>query len=620
MNYGGLNLKVLGISALYHDAAASLIIDGEIVAAAQQERFSRVKHDLNMPLDAIKYCLKEAKILADDLDIVAFYDNSLFTLDRYMKNIQAAGEMSKDLINNSFEAMFSERIWVNNIISKCLWGKTKTNRKIITCEHHISHAASAFYPSPFDKAVILTIDGVGEWATTTIGIGDGDNIKLLEEIKYPHSLGLFYSAFAYFCGFKVNFGEYKFMGLAPYGKPVYEELIKEKIIDIKEDGSFRLNLEYFDYQYGRTMINSKFESLFGGARRIPETEITQREMNIAASVQKVLEEIILKLVTYIKGKYGKEIENLVLAGGVALNCVANGKIKKSKIFKNIWIQPAAGDAGGAIGCALYVSYKYGGVKRLVQRNDSQKGSYLGIKYERNEIIAFLRESDYPYQELEKRELFDHLADALDQGKVIGLFQGKMEFGPRALGNRSIIADARSEKMQVKMNQKIKFRESFRPFAPAVLQEDVLRYFDFDGDSPYMLLVGNVQKSRCNWYDVNDELQKLNFNMLDVVKQKRSDIPAVTHVDYSARIQTVSEEKNEYFYKLIKAFKEKTGCGVVVNTSFNVRGEPIVCTLQNAYECFMRTDMDMLVLENMVLYKEQQPNWREKENWQKYELD
>lgn len=371
------------------------------------------------------------------------------------------------------------------------------------------------------------------------------------------------------------------------------------------------------------MINSKFENLFGGggSRRIPETEITQREMDIAASVQKVLEEIILKIVTYAKGKYGNGVDKLVLAGGVALNCVANGKIKKSEVFKNIWIQPAAGDAGGAIGCALYVSYKYGDIKRKTQKGDSQKGSYLGIKYEHNEIMDFLRENSCPYKKFGEKELYDQLAEALNAGKVIGLFQGRMEFGPRALGNRSIISDARSEEMQVKMNQKIKFRESFRPFAPAVLQEDAFKYFDLDMESPYMLLVGKVQKSRCNWFDINDELQKSNFNMLDVVKQKRSDIPAVTHVDYSARIQTVSKEKNEYFYKILKAFKEKTGCGVVVNTSFNVRGEPIVCTLENAYECFMRTDMDMLVLENVVLYKEEQPNWREKDNWyKKYELD
>lgn len=614
-------MKVLGISALYHDAAACLVIDGEIVAAAQQERFSRIKHDLNLPVEAIDYCLKEAGITADELDLAAFYDDPLFTLDRYMKNILAAGKESKDMINFGFESMFSGRIWASYNISQILWKNQRAGHKIITCKHHISHAASAFYPSPFDKAVILTIDGVGEWATTTVGIGSGNDIELLEEVRYPHSLGLLYSAFTYFCGFKVNSGEYKFMGLAPYGKPIYKELIKEKMIDVKEDGSFRLNLEYFDYQYGRTMINSRFEDLFGGPRREPETEITQREMDLAASVQKLLEEIIIKLVTHIKEKYGKGIENLVLAGGVALNCVANGKIKDSGAFKNIWIQPAAGDAGGCIGCALYAAYKYGGIKRKVQKQDSQKGSYLGRKYERNDIIAFLEKNNYPYTELNETELFSQLADVLDEGKVVGLFQGKMEFGPRALGNRSIIADARSEDMQVRLNQKIKFRESFRPFAPAVLQEDALKYFEFDGDSPYMLFVGNVQKDRRNWRNINQELEKADFNMLEIVKQKRSDIPAVTHVDYSARIQTVSKERNEYFYRVLSAFKEKTGYGVLVNTSFNVRGEPIVCTLQDAYECFMRTGMDILVLENVVLYKETQPLWSEKEDWhKKYRLD
>lgn len=614
-------MKVLGISALYHDSAAALVIDGEIVAAAQQERFSRIKHDLSLPVDAIRYCLKEARITAEDLDMVSFYDNSLYTLDRYLKNILAAGEDSKDVINRSFDTMFSDKIWINNKISEILWGKFQSNHRILTCEHHISHAASAFYPSPFDRAIILTMDGVGEWATTTIGMGSGNEIQIMEEIRYPHSLGLLYSAFTYFCGFKVNYGDYKFMGLAPYGEPVYENLIKDKLIDIKEDGSFRLNLEYFDYQYGRTMVNSKFEELFGGPRRVPESEITQREMNIASSVQKVLEEVIIKIVKHCKVEYGQGIDNLVLAGGVALNCVANGKIKNAYIFKNIWIQPAAGDAGGSLGCALYATYKYGGVERKIDTCDSQKGSYLGIHYEENEIERFLVENHYCYEKVGSEDLFRRLAKLLDEGKVIGVFQGRMEFGPRALGNRSIVADARSEMMQVKMNQKIKFRESFRPFAPSVLQEDVSEYFELEEDSPYMLLVENVQKSRCSQVNVKEELRKVGYNMLEVVKQKRSDVPAVTHVDYSARIQTVSKETNEYFYKLIQAFKERTGCSVLINTSFNVRGEPIVCTPQDAYECFMRTDMDVLVLENMILYKEKQPIWEENENWrEKFVLD
>lgn len=614
-------MKVLGISALYHDAAACLVIDGEIVAAAQQERFSRVKHDLGIPKDAIQFCLNQAQITANDLDIVAFYDNSLYTLDRYLKNILAAGADSKDVIERSFETMFSDKLWINHKLSKLLWGECQTEHRIITCEHHISHAASAFYPSPFEQAVILTMDGVGEWATTTIGIGTGNKIEILEEMRFPHSLGLLYSAFTYFCGFKVNSGDYKFMGLAPYGEPVYEELIKEKLIDIKEDGSFRLNLDYFDYQYGRAMTNSKFENLFGGPRRLPETEITQREMDIAASAQQVVEEIIQKMVRHAKAAYGQKIDNLVLAGGVALNCVANGKIKDANIFRNIWIQPAAGDAGGSLGCALYATYQYGGVKRTINPGDSQKGSYLGMDYKRENIIAFLTENQYSYHEMTEETLFGQLAVLLDAGKVIGLFQGKMEFGPRALGNRSIIADARSEQMQVKMNQKIKFRESFRPFAPAVLQEDVSKYFELEEESPYMLLVEKVQKSRRAQVHVKDELEKAGFNMLEVVRQKRSDLPAITHVDYSARIQTVSKERNPYFYKLLSAFKQRTGCGVVVNTSFNVRGEPIVCTLKNAYECFMRTDMDILVLENMILYKEEQPEWKEEEDWrEKYALD
>lgn len=613
-------MKVLGISALYHDAAACLVIDGEIIAAAQQERFSRIKHDLNIPVDAIKYCLKEGNISADDLDIVVFYDNPLYSLDRFLKNVLSLGKDSKDLIAGSFEAIFSDRVWINLEISKVLWSGNKTNCRVLTCEHHISHAASAFYPSPFEKAVILTIDGVGEWATTTIGVGSGKDLVIKEEIKYPHSIGLLYSAFTYFCGFKVNSGDYKFMGLAPYGEPIYEELIKDKLIDIKEDGSFRLNLEYFDFQYGRTMINRKFEELFHGSRRIPETEITQREMDIAASVQKVIEDIIIKIVRYAKLAYGKSIENLVLAGGVALNCVANGKIKNAGIFKNIWIQPAAGDAGGSLGCALYATYQYGGTDRIVKKGDAQKGSYLGPQYSKDEINKFLTINHYPYVKKEEK-IFEHLAQLLDEGKVIGVFQGRMEFGPRALGNRSIIADARSEKMQVKLNKKIKFRESFRPFAPSVLEEDAFKYFELVGESPYMLLVDNVRKERCNFVNTREELRKAKYNMLEVVKKKRSDIPAVTHVDYSARIQTVSREKNEYFYRLLQAFKERTGCSVLVNTSFNVRGEPIVCTLQDAYKCFMRTDMDVLVLEKMVLYKEEQPEWKEEENWQsKYELD
>lgn len=608
---------VLGISALYHDAAAALVIDGDIVAAVQEERFTRKKHDLALPVNAIDYCLKEANIGKEEVDIVAFYDNPIMTMDRFLQNIVAAGEDSKDIIERNFD--FFKKIWIKNQVDFILGENDK--RKFLVCQHHMSHAASAFFPSPYKEAIIITLDGVGEWATTTIGIGKDKKIELCEEIRFPHSIGLLYSAFTYFCGFKVNSGDYKFMGLAPYGMPKYEDIIREKLIDIKEDGSFRLNLDYFDFQYGRTMTNDKFAELFGGPRREPESLITQREMDIAASAQKVVEDIILRLVRHAKDKYGCGIDNLVLAGGVALNCVANGKIKNEGIFENMWIQPAAGDAGGALGSALYASYMYADIERKVEAGDSQKGSYLGPEYSVAEIEKWLREREYPFHQYKGESIYDEIAEKLVEGKVIGLFQGRMEFGPRALGNRSIIADARSEEMQVKLNLKIKFRESFRPFAPSVLFEDANLYFEIDCESPYMLLVENVQESRRVISKVQNELDKYEGNMLEIVKQKRSDIPAVTHVDYSARIQTVTKEKNEYYYRLIKAFKEKTGCGVIVNTSFNVRGEPIVCTPQEAYDCFMRTQMDVLVLENMILYKEEQPIFEDNIDWKsKFELD
>lgn len=610
---------VLGISALYHDAAAALVIDGDIVAAVQEERFTRKKHDLALPVNAIDYCLKEANIGKEEVDIVAFYDNPIMTMDRFLQNIVAAGEDSKDIIERNFDSMFSKKIWIKNQVDFILGENDK--RKFLVCQHHMSHAASAFFPSPYKEAIIITLDGVGEWATTTIGIGKDKKIELCEEIRFPHSIGLLYSAFTYFCGFKVNSGDYKFMGLAPYGMPKYEDIIREKLIDIKEDGSFRLNLDYFDFQYGRTMTNDKFAELFGGPRREPESLITQREMDIAASAQKVVEDIILRLVRHAKDKYGCGIDNLVLAGGVALNCVANGKIKNEGIFENMWIQPAAGDAGGALGSALYASYMYADIERKVEAGDSQKGSYLGPEYSVAEIEKWLREREYPFHQYKGESIYDEIAEKLVEGKVIGLFQGRMEFGPRALGNRSIIADARSEEMQVKLNLKIKFRESFRPFASSVLFEDANLYFEIDCESPYMLLVENVQESRRVISKVQNELDKYEGNMLEIVKQKRSDIPAVTHVDYSARIQTVTKEKNEYYYRLIKAFKEKTGCGVIVNTSFNVRGEPIVCTPQEAYDCFMRTQMDVLVLENMILYKEEQPIFEDNIDWKsKFELD
>lgn len=612
-------MNILGISALYHDSAACLVCNGVVVAAAQEERFTRLKHDMRMPAHAIAYCMKEGKLKEKDIDMVVFYDNPLLTLDRYVKNILASGKDSKDVIERSFESMFGEKLWVHKLVEHILGENEK--RKFMVCEHHISHAASAFYPSPYEKAVIITLDGVGEWATTTIGVGNGKDIEIKEELHFPHSLGLLYSAFTYFCGFKVNSGDYKFMGLAPYGESVYEELIREKLIDIKEDGSFCLNMEYFDYQNGRAMTNDKFAALFGGPRREPETEITKREMDIAASAQKVVEDIILRIVKYAKGNYGKGIDNLALAGGVALNCVANGKIKNSGIFQNIWIQPAAGDAGGSMGCALYAAYQYDTVAvRETSSGDSQRGSYLGPAYLTEEIEKYLSDNKYPYHVLQD-DLYPKIAELIAAEKVIGLFHGRMEFGPRALGNRSIIADARSEEMQVKLNKKIKYRESFRPFAPSVLREDVLEYFELEEESPYMLLVENVKEERCNAVDVQEDLKKYHGDMLEIVKQKRSDIPAVTHVDYSARIQTVTEECNPYYYHVLREFKKLTGCSVIVNTSFNVRGEPMVCTPQNAYECFMRTEMDVLVLENCILYKEEQPRYEEQGDWRKlYQLD
>lgn len=612
-------MNVLGISALYHDAAASLVVDGQIIAAAQEERFTRVKHDLRIPVNAIQYCLEEAKIEKEDINIVVFYDNPLYTLDRFVKNVLAVGNDSKNVIDRSFDSMFSDRLWIHKVVDNVLGENPE--RKFLVCEHHISHAASAFYPSPFDRAVVITLDGVGEWATTTIGVGERNKLTIKEEMRFPHSLGLLYSAFTYFCGFKVNSGDYKFMGLAPYGEPVYENIIREKLLDIKEDGSFCMNLDYFDYQHGRAMTNHKFEDLFGGERREPETEITKREMDIAASAQKVVEDIILRMVRHAKKAFGEGIDNLVLAGGVALNCVANGKIKNSGIFKHMWIQPAAGDAGGSLGAALYATYQYAGVERIIQKNDSQNGSYLGPKYSSDQIQKYLTTNHYAHHKVAEELLYKQIAQELVDGKVIGLFHGRMEFGPRALGNRSIIADARSDQMQVKLNKKIKYRESFRPFAPSVLREDVSDYFELDDDSPYMLLVENVREDRREIVKVQENLKKYHNNMLEIVKQKRSDIPAVTHVDYSARIQTVSKEQNPYYYQVIEEFKKLTGCSVIVNTSFNVRGEPIVCTPQNAYECFMRTDMDVLVLENCILYKAEQPEWNETEDWRNlYSLD
>ncbi len=614
-------MYILGISGLYHDSAAALIQDGNIVAAAQEERFTRRKHDPHIPQKAIEYVLKEADIKGEDIDAVIYYDQPFLTLNRFLSNAVALGHDSDQLIDRSFEKMFAYKLWIHKDLERAI-GCLGKHGKLLTVQHHISHAASAFYPSPFEKAVILTVDGVGEWTTTAIGIGEGNKINLCETIKYPHSLGLLYSAFTYFCGFKVNSGDYKFMGLAPYGKPRYYELIKENIIDIKQDGSYRLNLSYFDFYRGGTMINEDmFSKLFQGKKRLPESRITQREMDIAASVQKITEEIIISFALHAKEKYGKNIENLVIAGGVGLNCVANGKLQNEKIFKNIWIQPAAGDAGGALGAALYAYYAYFNNMRIVNANDSQKGSLLGPSYSNKEIYSWLDDRNIPYTILKESERAEKIADLLTENNVIGLFQGRMEFGPRALGNRSIIAGCLSSDMQSHINLKIKYRESFRPFAPIVLEEKSNEYFDLCSNSPYMLKVGKVRETRRTEFDIEKLLQEYGEDMLKVISMPRSDIPAITHVDYSARIQTVNKDTNSKLYDILHEYEKKTGYAILVNTSFNVRGDPIVCSLRDAYTCFMRTGMDVLILENAILYKDKQPEFADEGDWRDmYELD
>lgn len=619
-------MVILGISALYHDSAAALIVDGNIAAAAQEERFTRRKHDPGLPVNAIHYCLSylranygyENNKLPD---YVIFYDDPFLTLDRYLSNLRAIGHDCGPLLDFGFEKMFGERIWIRDLLAKYIPGLGK-DIPFYVAQHHISHAASAFYPSPFQESVILTLDGVGEWTTLSIGVGRGSELELKEEIRYPDSIGLLYSAFTYFCGFKVNSGDYKFMGLAPYGKPSFYDVIRDKVIKLHSDGSFRLNMDYFDYQHGRTMINeAKMAEIFGGGCRLPETPITKREMDIAASVQLVVEEHIEKIVRYAKDKYGQGIDNLVLAGGVALNCVANGRLLRTGVFPNIWIQPAAGDAGGALGAALYLYYQMLGHERRTDgQHDSQQGSFLGPEFSSEQVRAFLETHGYSYHYFSEG-VPDKIAELLDSGQVVGLFQGRMEFGPRALGHRSIIADPRSEEMQARLNLKIKYRESFRPFAPSVLKDCVQDYFELQADSPYMLLCADVCKERRLPFNVGKALSSSRMDMLPVVRAKRSDIPAVTHVDYSARVQTVDRERNPRYYDILKAFEKRTGCGVIVNTSFNVRGEPIVCTPEDAYRCFMRTEMDVLVLEDCILYKDEQPEWNEEGDWRNnYELD
>lgn len=611
-------MKILGISCLYHDSAAAIVVDGRIIAAAQEERFTRKKHDNRIPANAIKFCLQESDLRMSDLDNVVYYDNILLTLDRTINNLANLTENEqKNYLEKNGEDLFSNKIWIHEHLRK-MFGPLGKSDKLLICQHHISHAASAFYPSKYDEAAILTIDGVGEWQTTTIGVGEGNSIRIIKSINYPHSLGLLYSAFTYFCGFKVNSGDYKFMGLAPYGRPIYYDIIKEKIIDIKEDGSFRINLDYFDFYKGGAMTNDKFADLFGGPRREPESRITQREMDIAASAQKVTEEVMILLAKEAKRVTGKKY--LCMAGGVALNCVANGKILRERIFEDIFIQPAAGDAGGALGCALYAEYMMHNTSREVGIT-KQNGSYLGPSYSEKEIEEYLQKNEYQYHQYGEEDLYKKIAELLEQEKIIGLFHGRMEYGPRALGNRSIIADPRSGEMQSKLNLKIKYRESFRPFAPSVLKEQVSDYFEMDVESPYMLLVANVVEQRRKNFDIAEQLECHNNDLLPVVNEVRSDVPAITHVDYSARIQTVDESDNPYYYNVIKEFYKLTGCGCIVNTSFNVRGEPIVCSPDDAYKCFMRTDMDVLVMENCILYKSEQKSFEEKDDWRKiYELD
>lgn len=605
-------MYILGISAYYHDSAACLLKDGEIIAAAQEERFTRKKHDHNFPKKAIYFCLAEAKINIDQVDLVSFYDKPLIKFNRILETyLSYPGQGLKSFIM-SIPLWLKQKLWIPDLIKNEL----NYNGEIIFPEHHESHAASAFFPSPFDRAAFLTIDGVGEWATTSFGIGQGNEVTIDSEIHFPHSLGLLYSAFTYFTGFKVNSGEYKVMGLAPYGNPKYVQKIYDHLINLKDDGSFRMNMDYFNYPVGLKMTNNKFAKLFDGPPRKPEAELTQREMDLARSVQEVTEEIMIRMARNVKKQTNENY--LCLAGGVALNCVGNGKLLRENIFKDIWIQPAAGDAGGALGAAYIAYHHYKNIPRtFTPYKDKQRGSYLGSDYSNSEIREFLKNNNIIHHELNEGELVNTISDHLLNQKVIGWFQGKMEFGPRALGNRSIIGDARSPEMQKKMNLKIKYRESFRPFAPSVLAEEISNWFEIDRESPYMLLVAEVKKEK--QFPLSNEDEKLwGIEKLNLV---RSEIPAITHVDYSARIQSVNKDENPLYHKLIERFYQKSGCPVIVNTSFNVRGEPIVESPLDAYKCFMRTQMDILVLGNMILYKNEQPEFHDAINWREtYELD
>jgi carbamoyltransferase len=603
---------ILGISAFYHDSAACLVRDGKIAAAAQEERFTRKKHDPGFPDNAVQYCLEEVGIEADQIEKVVFYDKPWIKFERLLETYLSFSPAGISSFLKAMPLWLKEKLWMEELIKK----RIGYSGNVLFPEHHQSHAASAFFPSPFSQAAIITFDGVGEYATASWGVGIDNRIEVSHELHFPHSIGLLYSAFTYYTGFRVNSGEYKVMGLAPYGEPRFVDTILNELVDLREDGSFRLDMRYFNYCQGLTMTSERFHRLFGGPPRKPESELTQKEMDLARSVQDVVEKVVMRTARHVRRETGEK--NLCLAGGVALNCVANGKMLREGIFDKIWIQPAAGDAGGALGAALFAWHQVLGQERVVNEEiDSQRGSYLGPAFSNDEIETWLRQQKLPFHRLDDDEVINRTVDALVDEKVVGWLSGRMEFGPRALGARSIIGDARSSKMQSVMNLKIKYRESFRPFAPSCLVEDVSEFFELDRESPYMLLVAPVKEERRK---PMTEEQKSSFG-IEKLNVPRSDVPAITHVDYSARVQTVDARTNPRYHRMIEGFKQRTGYGIIVNTSFNVRGEPIVCSPQHAYLCFMRTEMDVLVLENCILYKEEQPPLEDKVDWrQLYELD
>jgi carbamoyltransferase len=605
-------MLILGISAFYHDSAVCLVEDGDIIFAAQEERYTRKKHDSSFPINAIRDCFINSGITTKNIDYVAFYDKPFLKFERILETYLAYAPLGIRSFLMAMPLWIRKKLWIKELIRKEL----DYDGKIIFPEHHMSHAASAFFASPYQEAAFLTMDGVGEWATTSYGTGKGNEVQMLAEIQFPHSLGLLYSAFTYYTGFRVNSGEYKVMGLAPYGEPKYKDLILENLIDVKDDGSFKMNMDYFNYCAGLTMTSRKFHKLFGGPPRKPESKLTQKEMDLARSVQEVTEEIVYKIARHVKKE--TEMDYLCLAGGVALNCVANGKLLRSDLFDDIWIQPAAGDAGGALGCALFTWYQYlGNSRKADNQTDFMKGAYLGPQFQNDTIESFLNQNNYPYKKLNNSEISEKIADLISDEKVIGWFQGKMEFGPRALGARSIIGDARSSEMQKTMNLKIKHRESFRPFAPSIMAEHISDYFEIDRASPYMLFVANVRNDK----QISMTEQQKSYFGLKKLNVVRSEIPAITHVDYSARIQSVNQETNPLYYQMLTKFYDKYDCSVIVNTSFNVRGEPIVCTPEDAYLCFMRTEMDYLIIGHYLLNKTEQRPLKKDSEWRKeFELD